>query len=265
MEYEINKYLNAATYEDMCDYSIIPPEGKNITNEMMERDSIIFCKTDFIDYLFSSISKSKHKYVIVTHHSDYPIDSHRFSKKPNNVVKWFAINATHTNECLVSIPLGLKTHKGIYLEERYKTNWFVGEIDRLRNNEKDTILYCNWGPTNVYRNDIQKNLISNGLSCKIESNISFENYVENMSRCKFVISPPGNGIDCHRTWESLYMGCIPIVIKNKIYDEWSELPILQVDSYNNLTYDILESFSRKNFRYEKLYTNYWRDIIKNIL
>ena len=28
----------------------------------------------------------------------------------------------------------------------------------------------------------------------------------------FVISPPGHGLDCHRTWEALALGCIPITL-----------------------------------------------------
>jgi len=142
---EINNYINAATYEDICDYSIIPPEGKITTSDMLNRDSIIFCKTDYIEYLFSFIKDSIYKYIIITHHSDYPIDTYRFSMKPKNVIKWFAINPTVTDESIVAIPLGLKTHKGIYLESRYKTEWLVESIDKFRENKKEDIVYCNWG------------------------------------------------------------------------------------------------------------------------
>lgn len=265
MESEISKYINAATYEDICDFSIIPPEGKLVTIEMLQRDSIIFCKTDFIDYLFQYLRTSVNNYVVITHHSDYPIDNYRFSMKPNNVKKWFAINPTVMDESLVAIPLGLKTHKGIYLEERYKTSWLVSVIDELKNNNKDNIVYCNWGDTNPYRNTIIDKLKNNGVPYKLENNIPFEEYSTNMSKCKYVISPPGNGIDCHRTWEALYMGCIPIVIKDKIYDNWSELPILQVNDYSELTNEMLESFSKREFKYDKLYMDYWKKLIKNSL
>ena len=51
---------------------------------------------------------------------------------------------------------------------------------------------------------------------------------------KFVLSPPGNGFDCHRTWESMYLGAIPLVKKEfwpfgnfdfpvRILKEWSEV------------------------------------------
>lgn len=263
MELEINKVLNAGTYEDICDYSIIPPEGKFFRPEILEQDSVIFCKTDFIGYLFENLKVSDKKYVIVTHHSDYSIDYNVFSLKPKNVKKWFAINATHKDESLVCIPLGLKTHKGIYMEEKYMTEWFVPKISELKSNKKDNIVYCNWGQTNQYRNTIINKLNSNSIDYVLENNIPFNEYVTNMSKCKFVISPPGNGIDCHRTWESLYIGCIPIVIKNQIYDNWKGLPILQVDDYSELTNELMDSFLNQDFSDDLLYMDYWKKIIRN--
>ena len=36
-------------------------------------------------------------------------------------------------------------------------------------------------------------------------------YRELISESVYVLSPPGNGIDCHRTWEALFLGSIPVV------------------------------------------------------
>jgi UDP-N-acetylglucosamine 2-epimerase len=265
LENKIRGFINAGNYEDICDFSIIPPEGKYVTNDLLLKDSIIFCKTDFIDYLFESIKNSDKNYILVTHHSDYPIDTFRFSKKPNNIKKWFAINVTHKDDSLITIPLGLKTHKGIYLEEKYMTKWFVEESEKLKQNKKEMIVYCNWTNTNEYRNTIIDQLNNNNIKYILESGLSFDNYAKNMSKCKFVISPPGNGIDCHRTWEALYMGCIPIVIKNDIYDNWSDLPILQVESYSQLTNETLENFLKKDFNSEMIEMEYWTKKIKQSL
>jgi hypothetical protein len=44
---------------------------------------------------------------------------------------------------------------------------------------------------------------------------------------RFVLSPPGNGNDCHRTWEALYLGAIPIVQAGSLAPSICEqLPIL---------------------------------------
>lgn len=263
----INNILNAANYESLCDYSIIPPECKLFTSEILTRDAIIFCKTDFIGYLFENIKYSKYNYVLITHHSDYSIDEHIFSFKPDCIKKWFAINPVYNNENLIAIPLGLKTHKGIYVEKvnnepHYKIEWMSEEIDNLKLVQKEDIIYCNWGNTNPDRNLIINKLNLNNINYKLENNLSFQQYITNMSKYKFVISPPGNGIDCHRTWESLYLGCIPIVIKHKLYDNWLELPILQVNDYSEITNELLENFCKNEFCLDKLNLDYWKKIIK---
>jgi hypothetical protein len=59
-------------------------------------------------------------------------------------------------------------------------------------------------------------------------------YRKLLLRSKNVLSPPGNGPDCHRTWESLYLGATPIVKSSawpnfkiklpvKVLNEWKEL------------------------------------------
>lgn len=263
MEIEIDDIINAANYENICDYSIIPPENKLFDNKILEDNCSIFCKTDYLGYLFENIKNSNKKYILLTHHSDYPITKEIFLNKPKCIKKWYAINPTYENKDLISIPLGIKTHQGVYHEEKYKSNWFMNSLKKLREIKKEDKIYCNWGNTNPTRNEIIKKLKDNGIQFTLESNIPFETYAMNMAKHRFVISPPGNGIDCHRTWESIYLGCIPIVIKNYIYKNWKCLPILQVDDYSNIKMNELFDFLNKKFSYEKITIKYWKSLIKN--
>jgi len=256
MDFNINNILNAANYEDVCNYSIVPPYGKYFNPEILTRDATIFCKTDFIEYLFSNIKDSNYKYNLITHHSDYPIDESRWNIKPPCINKWFAINTTVNHTDLVSIPLGLKTHKSDYLEPVYMTSWFAENFKRLHNNNKSNTVYCNWNTTNLSRNGIIDILKSNNIKYVHDSNMPFNEYIERMSQNKFVLSPPGNGIDCHRTWEALYVGCIPIVIKNYIYKNWN-LPILQVNDFSEVTQFLLDNFIA-SANLEQLNINYWK-------
>ena len=90
-----------------------------------------------------------------------------------------------------------------------------------------------------------------------------------MSQYKFVLSPPGAGMDCHRTWEALYIGCIPIVITSKIDELYEELPIVVVNDWNEITKEFLErkyDEIMKNkqdniYNMEKLELKYWTDLI----
>ena len=38
----------------------------------------------------------------------------------------------------------------------------------------------------------------------------------------FIISPPGNGIDTHRVWETIYAGSYPVVEKNLSMNSFNE-------------------------------------------
>jgi hypothetical protein len=60
-------------------------------------------------------------------------------------------------------------------------------------------------------------------------------YQQELLRSRFVLSPPGNGIDCHRTWEALYLGAIPIV-KRKFWPfAHLDLPVVILDDWDDIS------------------------------
>ena len=84
-----------------------------------------------------------------------------------------------------------------------------------------------------------------------------------VKKSKFVLSPPGNGIDCHRTWEALCLGAIPIVRAKQFKSLFADLPVLNVDEWSDVTPELLQNtlreFKQRNFNYEKLTLKYWTD------
>jgi hypothetical protein len=87
-----------------------------------------------------------------------------------------------------------------------------------------------------------------------------------MAKYKFVISPHGNGLDCHRTWEALALGCFPIIKSSELDDMFQELPVIIVSSWNEITQEFLNKY--KNLPtfilyQEKMYMNYWINYIKS--
>ena len=91
------------------------------------------------------------------------------------------------------------------------------------------------------------------------------------SKYAFVVSPFGNGYDCHRTWEALVLGCIPIVKTSGIDNLYEDLPVLIVQDWNDITekllMSVLTNFKKKHennkFNYDKLTLNYWMDKINS--
>jgi hypothetical protein len=81
------------------------------------------------------------------------------------------------------------------------------------------------------------------------------------TRYAFVASPYGNGIDCHRTWEALCCGAIPIIRGPYLADLFADLPVLRVAEWADVSAELLErtleEFSTKTFNYRKLTLDYW--------
>jgi len=48
------------------------------------------------------------------------------------------------------------------------------------------------------------------------------------------VCPRGNGIDCHRVWETLYLGRVPIIKKERAMRYFEELPIVFLDDWAQL-------------------------------
>lgn len=62
----------------------------------------------------------------------------------------------------------------------------------------------------------------------VEKPITPRRYRDLVCRSRFVLSPPGNGPDCHRTWEAVYLGATPIVSQMHWGFLHHNLPVLPV-------------------------------------
>ena len=96
--------------------------------------------------------------------------------------------------------------------------------------------------------------------------ISRKTLWNNMLKYAFIASPHGNGLDCHRTWEALVLGCIPIVKKSPLDGLYEGLPVLIVNEWSDINEQLLkdkiEEFKNKQFNMDKLKLEYWINKIK---
>jgi hypothetical protein len=65
------------------------------------------------------------------------------------------------------------------------------------------------------------------------SRLSISEHLQAICNSKYVLSPPGAGPDCYRTWESLYLGATPVVLKEFWPFLNDGLPVLAVDSFED--------------------------------
>ena len=85
----------------------------------------------------------------------------------------------------------------------------------------------------------------------------------------FELSPHGNGLDCHRTWEALILKTIPIVKRSSIDPLYKGLPVVIVNNWSEVNTKSLKYWQKK---YKNvfdddipaiMYSNYWANLIKN--
>jgi hypothetical protein len=122
--------------------------------------------------------------------------------------------------------------------------------------------YCTFIPFTPPINSYIKHSYIEG---KIKVDVTNPDCYNEWSKHKFVLSPRGAGEDCHRTWEAIITGCIPIV-KSSLLDElYEDLPILVVNDWNEINKDFLErkhleitEKKRQNgYNMNKLNLEYW--------
>ncbi len=92
------------------------------------------------------------------------------------------------------------------------------------------------------------------------------------TRYAFIVSPHGNGLDCHRTWESLVLGNIVIVKRSSLDPLYDGLPVVIVDDWREITTENLrawharysERFAEAGVR-ERLTNRYWIEHMRGIV
>lgn len=94
-------------------------------------------------------------------------------------------------------------------------------------------------PKGLNRRSIEVILQKNGI---VNKTLEVRDYFSMLPSYKFVISPEGNGIDCHRHYEALIAGCIPIVEDHPgIREKYKGCPILFTKDYSEITFEYLEN------------------------
>ena len=246
------------------------PAYKSITYKVksfnLKENDLIYCHTDFIDELFSLLRNIKElkNIKLITHQSDEALTKSQIYKKPECISKWYALNLDENLDNIEPIPFGLSNKMSM------KNLTFVNEIPiKLNLNNKEDLLYVNFQKnTNRKERDFLYEYFAKYDWAKTKDpKLSLDEYKEDLSKYSFVLCPWGNGVDTHRIWESLYLGSIAITKRHPTFEHFSDLPILLVDSYEDITIDLLidykEKIKDKRLKYEKLNVSWWINSIKD--
>ena len=97
--------------------------------------------------------------------------------------------------------------------------------------------------------------------CKRGARQPFKDYLKEMAQSKFAFSPRGLASDCYRNWEALLVGTIPIIRSSEIDPLFEDLPVLIVNSWDEVTQEFLErkyvQITSRKYDIKRLYMDYW--------
>jgi hypothetical protein len=251
----------------------------------------IYIKFAFIrDFIAQILPRINYKFILITGDGDEVMPNNIFDMNTfytiindNMIIHWYSVNcieSLHTKFSL--IPIGVNFHSLSFGEfcGWHSSSQTPVEQENIINNIKlnsepfynreikcysnfHFVTYQEFG--NPRKEAIEK--ISNDLIFYEPNLIPRINTWENQVKYAFVISPMGHGMDCHRTWEALILGCIVIVKKSELDSLYENLPVLIVNDWSEITQELLEKtvqeFKNKTFNYNKLTAQYWVDKIKN--
>ncbi len=116
------------------------------------------------------------------------------------------------------------------------------------------------------REQLFKVLERTDINFTFSDRVSREDYYYQLLRHKFVISPPGRGLDCYRTYESLVLGAYPVVLSTPLDPVYRDLPVLIIKSWDELSVDFLNQayaqFSSRKWYMGHLFAAYWEKRIQ---
>lgn len=179
------------------------------------------------------------------------------------------VNASHPNEEdeMMPWPIGFSFQ---YMKARQ-----ILSLEELQVGEHTNLVLCGFSPGNDQRRRKNYNVNRGKIMETLEpfvKNTMYDpiQYFSKLRHYKFVISPEGNGVDCHRHYEALMAGCIPIVEHNDdIKKKYGNVPILYTHDYSEINHEYLvkkyEEMLNQEYDYSRLFLDYYSQEMKEAI
>ena len=266
----------------------------NMLTRIFDGMSIYVC-SDLLQFFVNNIlPKINKRFVLVSGDSDMcvpreALNAQQFNQLINSpfLIKWFLQNTQiQDHSKMIQMPIGLDYHT---ISNNPNHEWKLpseGYLPRFQERilmnikeeskpfyERIPKIYVNFSKNNDRFQDRKACLetIPDFLCIKNEGFTQRTMNWNNITNYAFVLSPFGVGMDCHRTWEALCLGSIPILKAPNFRKMFEGLPVLIVNEWSEVSEDLLNntliSFKEKEeqnlFNYDKLKLSFWVDQIRN--
>jgi len=255
----------------------MPPDTEN---------AIIYLCADAVNTFVTNILPTRSKpFILVSGDSDriIPQQVSTATELLENplLIAWFAQNCMGDHPKLHRIPIGLDYHT---LSEKRGHEWGPQASPAEQESELLGIsrsslpfwkrvhkcygtFHFNWYASEQRKRAID--LIDPNVIDHQQSKMPRKHVWMMMSQYTFIPSPPGAGPDCHRTWEALVLGCIPIVRSSGLDPLFDGLPVWIVNDWTDITNDsmtqTIEKFRNFTFNPRLLHLQTWMNKITRLV
>ena len=262
--------IQGERFQELCETQISKLEHKQFE---ANTDSIDIDNFDFTDYdnselvyvnssllnttkpklieskLYDKLSKLKNPFTLILHNSDDEFGEKQLKYLDiPNCKEIYTQNMNVNHPQVYPLPIGMANSCWDWGDSKIMDE----VINEGYDNSNPYFIYANFtkgdGVRYERRKDCYDILSENGII--MQESTDYKSYLQELKKHKFCLSPEGNGIDCYRTWEALYMKTIPICERSLMIEEFAEtFPIYIVDDWKDFDIDDVWS-SYDNFSWD---------------
>lgn len=267
--YSSYPYICSDTFRALCDHIIDETDLPFNPDDVKEGDLVYvrgypICLNEFVKYLPSI----KNRFILITHNSDDTLPgSYEFLLHDFRIAAWFTQNkGSIEHPKLHALPIGVACNYWHYGDPEILTDTLnASTMTKVKH-----LLYINFkAQNNPQARDHVLDYFKDKPFCFFSEPIKpWKEYLLDIAESQFVLSPPGNGLDCYRAWEALLFGRIPVMMTTSIDCLFEDLPVIIVDDWTQITQEFLEQqyqeMQKKSYNLNKIYAGYWIDQIKAV-
>jgi hypothetical protein len=208
-------------FASLCRYVV---EGAPVTVNETGREAWWFCKADYLEHFFAELAPDE-PFVLLSHNSDRAVDGlFRREFRRRTLVVWFAQNLEFAHRKVRSLPIGLAN-----------AHWPHGdqtELERVRAAAppKRDLFDVSFA---IDTNPVERRYCLDQTGLAPVPRRDYRTYLEGLAAAYFCISPRGNGLDVHRSWEALTVGTVPVVTRSLLTDQHPDVPFLVLDDWSD--------------------------------
>lgn len=225
--------ISGDTYRAFCDIKFDSWESLSSLSMIDEFSGKVFVRAGIATEFFSRLAQlnglNLKKVDLIIHNGDLIPEKDVFERWHLRFSSIASVNWLHSLEKVSALPIGLENWS-------YLRNGIPRDFNISSQTERDIVLLVSF---NDHTNPGERKAARDAAESLpgvyvVPPKVSPRNYRKLVRRSNFVLSPPGNGPDCHRTWEALYLGAIPIVKSAYWPFKNFDLPVVTVDSWDRL-------------------------------